>query len=169
MKTILHVSLGLMLLAAGAGLSDFVKMFRSGEIDKIYSQEDELPIKPAVQTCAPHTAALITTEPVEESSPVASVAKTETKHKQKEEKQQIISDEELADQKEPAPIINEAEEVDLTPQVAQLDEALDGDSLVAVEEEYDLNVRRFSRAALPKTHTVYKKLSEIGKEQKQNE
>ena len=169
MKTILHVSLGLMLLAAGAGLSDFIKMFRSGEIDKIYSQEDEIGAKPATETCAPHPAAFITTEQKEETAAIETVVKTEAKKAPKKIKQQIISDEELPEQKEPAPVVNESEVVDIVPQVAQVDATLDGDSLVAVEEEYDLNYRRFSRAALPEKHIVYKKLSEIRKEQKQNE
>lgn len=38
MKTMLHFSFALMLIAGAAGATDFAQMFRSGEIDKIYDE-----------------------------------------------------------------------------------------------------------------------------------
>lgn len=46
MKTMLHISLALMLIAGSAGAIDFVRMFKSGEIDKIYSHDEPIKQKP---------------------------------------------------------------------------------------------------------------------------
>ncbi|MCW5907085.1 MAG: hypothetical protein KIS94_04445 [Chitinophagales bacterium] len=44
MKTLLHFSVALMLIAGTAGTIDFLKMFKSGELDKIYTHEQPLHI-----------------------------------------------------------------------------------------------------------------------------
>ena len=55
MKNMLHISLALMLIAGSAGAIDFVRMFRTGEIDKIYSHDE-----PVKKKSVAHTAAVIT-------------------------------------------------------------------------------------------------------------
>jgi hypothetical protein len=52
MKTMLNLSLALMLIAGSAGTIDFLRMFQSGEIDKIYAQEE-----PATAQVTAHQAA----------------------------------------------------------------------------------------------------------------
>lgn len=54
MKTMLHLSIALMLIAGSAGVIDFVKMFRTGEIDKIYSHEG-----PVKKTTVAHKASIV--------------------------------------------------------------------------------------------------------------
>lgn len=55
MKTMLNLSLSLMLIAGSAGTIDFLRMFQSGEIDKIYAHEE-----PAPAQVTAHQAAVVT-------------------------------------------------------------------------------------------------------------
>lgn len=168
MKTILHVSLGLMLLAAGAGLSDFLRLFRSGEIDKIYSQADEPGEAPPPATHPPHAASFNQTE----------IAEVElVNNKQVNTEEHTVLQKQINDEQEEQALLTVPVEDAVTtePTVIAVDTmpisfettTSDDDSLVAVEEAYDLNIRRFSRAALPEKHIVYKKLSEIKKEERE--
>lgn len=55
MKTMLNLSLALMLIAGSAGTIDFLRMFQTGEIDKIYVHEE-----PAQQEVIVHQASIVT-------------------------------------------------------------------------------------------------------------